>query len=68
MAPTYKKIHIIGTSHTGFEDAVQDAITTAGKTVRNIQWFEVKETRGRVENGAVETWQVDMEIAFKVDN
>ncbi|MFT4025622.1 MAG: dodecin family protein [Novosphingobium sp.] len=41
-----KVIEVIGTSETGIEDAIQGAITRAGKTVENLQWFHVTEIRG----------------------
>ena len=49
----YKKIEIVGSSPDGFEQAVQNALARAKKTVRNMRWFEVTETRGYVEDGKV---------------
>jgi flavin-binding protein dodecin len=60
----YKKIEVVGSSPKGFEDAIKNALARAGKTVRNMRWFEVTETRGDVENGKVGHWQVTLKIGF----
>jgi flavin-binding protein dodecin len=60
----YKVIEIVGSSPTSIEDAVQGAIARASKTVRDIGWFEIKETRGHVENGKVAHFQVTLKIGF----
>src|ERR1700724_475837 len=54
----YKKIELIGSSSNGIEDAVNNAITRAGKTIRNMKWFDVAEVRGHLENNKVADWQV----------
>jgi flavin-binding protein dodecin len=63
----YKKLEIVGTSPVSFAEAVKDAIAEAGKTVRNIDWFEVVESRGRVANGAVAEFQVTIKVGFRLD-
>jgi flavin-binding protein dodecin len=63
----YKKIEIVGSSPDGFEDAVQNALARAKKTIRNMRWFEVAETRGYIEDGAVGHWQVTLKIGFTLD-
>jgi len=63
----YKHIDLTGTSSTGIEDAIQNAIGRASKTVRNMRWLEVKETRGHVENGKVSQWQVTVKVGFTLD-
>jgi len=63
----YKKIELVGTSTVGIEDAVNRALATAAKTVRNMRWFEVLETRGQIEDGKVAHWQVTLEIGFKLE-
>lgn len=63
----YKKIEVTGTSATSLEEAVQSAVKYAAKTVRNMSWFEVVETRGRIDNGQVAQWQVTLKIGFAVD-
>lgn len=63
----YKHIELTGTSPTGIEDAIQNAVVRASKTVRNMRWLEVKETRGHVENGKVSQWQVTVKVGFTLD-
>ncbi|PYK13695.1 MAG: dodecin flavoprotein [Verrucomicrobia bacterium] len=63
----YKKIEVVGSSPNGFEDAVTNALARAHKTVRNMRWFEVSETRGYIENGKVDHWQVTLKIGFTLE-
>ena len=63
----YKKIEIVGSSPNGFEEAVQNALARAKKTVRNMRWFEVTETRGWIEDGQVRDWQVTLKVGFTLD-
>ena len=60
----YKIIEIVGSSPTSIEDAIERAIARAASTVRDIRWFEVKETRGHVEDGKVAHYQVTLRIGF----
>ncbi len=63
----YKLIELTGSSTTGIEDAVNNAINRAAKTVRHMRWFEVTETRGHIENGKVNHWQVTIKVGFTLD-
>jgi hypothetical protein len=63
----YKKIELVGSSPNGFEEAVKNALTRAEKTVRNMRWFEVAETRGYIENGKIGHWQVTLKIGFTLE-
>ena len=63
----YKLLELTGTSATGIEDAVNTAIGKASKTVRNIHWFQVIETRGHVADGKVAHWQVTLKVGFTLD-
>ncbi|MCS7465377.1 dodecin family protein [Stieleria sp. ICT_E10.1] len=63
----YKKIEITGTSKTSIEDAVANAIAQAGKTVREMRWFEVTETRGDIIEGKIGHWQVTVKIGFTLE-
>ena len=60
----YKIVEIVGSSPTGIEDAIEKAIARAAATLRDIRWFEVKETRGHVEDGRVAHYQVTLRIGF----
>jgi len=64
----YKKIELVGSSPNGFEEAVKNALTRAEKTVRNMRWFEVAETRGYIENGKISHWQVTLKIGFTLED
>jgi flavin-binding protein dodecin len=64
----YKQIELTGSSKTGVEDAIQNAIAKASKTLRNLHWFQVVETRGNVEQGKIAYWQVTIKIGFRLDD
>lgn len=66
-ATVYRKTELVGTSDTGFDDAVRHAIERARKTLRNIEWFEVKEERGKVTGGGIE-YQVTLEVGFALED
>lgn len=63
----YKTLELTGSSPTSSDDAVLAAIERASKTVRNIQWVQVLEQRGHVEDGKVAHWQVTMKVGFTLD-
>jgi flavin-binding protein dodecin len=64
----YKITELTGSSPTSIEDAVQRAIERAARTLRNLRWFEVLETRGHIDNGKVAHWQVTLKIGFTLDD
>lgn len=61
---TYKNIELTGTSDKSLEAAVENAIEKASKTVDDMRWFEVIETRGSIEDGTVAQWQVTIKVGF----
>lgn len=63
----YKIIEMAGSSSTSSDDAIQQAIAKAAKTVRNLDWFEVVETRGHIVDGKVAHYQVKVKIGFRLD-
>jgi dodecin len=63
----YKKIEIVGTSKTSFAEAVKAAVVEAGKSVRQMSWFEVVEQRGSIKDGKVLEFQVTVRIGFKIE-
>ncbi len=63
----YKKIELTGSSENSIEEAVQNALARAQKTVRNMRWFEVIDTRGHIDGGQVAHWQVTIKIGFTLD-
>ena len=64
----YKMIELTGSSTEGHDAAVRNAIAKASKTVHNMRWFQVVETRGHLENGAIAHWQVTLKIGFTLDD
>ena len=64
---TYKITEVVGSSERSIEDAIRGAVAKTVETVRNIDWFEVVQTRGHVENGAVAHFQVTLKIGFTLD-
>jgi hypothetical protein len=63
----YKKIELVGSSPKSIEDAIEMAIARAARTVHNIRWFEVTETRGQVEQGRVAHYQVTLQVGFTLE-
>jgi flavin-binding protein dodecin len=64
----YKKIEVVGTSTTSVTDAINTAVVKATSTVKNVGWFEVIESRGRIQDGAVTQFQVTLKIGFKLED
>ena len=64
---TYSISEIVGTSPEGVDAAVRNRIATASQTLRNLDWFEVKEIRGHLENGDIADWQVTIKIGFRLE-
>ena len=64
----YKKIELVGSSPNSVEEAIQNAVSKASQSLRNLRWFEVVETRGQIENGNVAHYQVTLKIGFTLDD
>jgi flavin-binding protein dodecin len=63
----YKVVELGGSSKDSIEDAIQTAIKRANETLRNLRWFEVVQTRGHIENGAVHHYQVVLKVGFTME-
>ncbi len=63
----YKVIELVGSSETSIEDAIQNAISRASKTLKNLRWFEVVQTRGHLEDGEIDHYQVTLKIGFTLE-
>ncbi|MGE0409656.1 MAG: dodecin [Amphiplicatus sp.] len=63
----YAVSKIVGTSKKSIENAFENAVETASHTLKNLDWFEVVETRGFIENGKVAWYQVALEIGFRYE-
>ncbi len=64
----YKLIELTGSSTKNLEDAIRSAIKKASKSLHNLHWFQVTETRGTIEKGAVKHWQVTLKLGFTLDD
>jgi flavin-binding protein dodecin len=64
----YKHIELTGSSTVGTDQAIQNAINKAGKSINNMHWFQVVETRGYIDNGAVQHWQVTIKVGFRIED
>lgn len=65
--PVYKLIELTGTSTTSVEDAVGTALKRAHRTVKHLSWFQVTDTRGKIEKGRVQQWQVTLKVGFALE-
>jgi len=63
----YRLSEIVGSSPDSVEAAIRNAVTTAARTVRHIEWFETSEIRGQVVDGDVAYFQVTLKIGFRVE-
>ena len=66
--PVYKLIELTGTSTNSIEEAVDKAIKRAHKTIKNLSWFQVVETRGNIKSGKVDHWQATIKVGFAVND
>ena len=64
----YKKIELVGSSPNSIEEAVTNALARAAESVRNMRWFEVTETRGHIDDGKVDHWQVTVKVGFTLED
>ncbi|MCF3129625.1 dodecin [Streptomyces olivochromogenes] len=64
---TYRLTEIVGTSHEGVDEAIRNGISRANDTLRNLDWFEVTQVRGQIENGQIEHWQVCLKVGFRIE-
>jgi flavin-binding protein dodecin len=63
----YKILELVGSSEKSIDDAIQNAIMRASKTIRGMKWFEVMQTRGHIENGKVAHYQVALRVGFTLE-
>ena len=63
----YRIIEVAGSSETSIDDAIRNAVARASRTLHHLRWFEVLQTRGHVENGRVQHYQVILKIGFTLD-
>jgi dodecin len=63
----YKVVELVGSSTSSIEDAIQTAIRRADQSLRNLRWFEVVQTRGQVESGEIQHYQVVLKAGFTLE-
>ena len=66
--PTYRVTEIVGTSDESIHQAVRNGIAKAAETVRHLDWFEITQVRGTIQDGRVGVFQVGMKIGFRVES
>ncbi len=64
----YKKIELVGSSRKSVEDAIQNAISMADKSLEHLDWFEVQEVRGDIQDGKVGYYQVSLKVGFRLND
>ncbi len=64
---TYKKIEVVGSSKTGIDDAIRNAIRQSARSISHLEWFEVTETRGHIVDGEVAHFQVVLKLGFRIE-
>lgn len=64
---TYKKVEIVGSSKVSTDDAIKNAIAKASQSLKNLDWFEVIETRGHIVDNKVAHFQVTLKVGFRLD-
>jgi flavin-binding protein dodecin len=67
MEHVYKVVELVGSSPTSVEDAINSAVARASHTLRNLRWFEVLQTRGQIEDGKVQHFQVTLRVGFTLE-
>jgi flavin-binding protein dodecin len=65
---TYKLIELVGSSESSIDDAIRNAIAKASKTIKHMDWFQVTETRGHIENNVVTHFQVTLKVGFRIED
>ena len=64
---TYKVTEVVGTSSESLDQAIRNGVGKAAQTLRNLNWFEVTELRGHLEDGEVAHFQVTMKVGFRLE-
>ncbi|BCL26015.1 dodecin [Streptomyces aurantiacus] len=65
---TYRVTEIVGTSPESVDQAIRNGVARASQTLRNLDWFEVTQVRGQIENGQVQHYQVGLKVGFRLED
>lgn len=68
MSKVYKKLELVGTSPDSYQDAIDNAVVKAAKSIHGLSWYEIIEQRGHITDGRVTEYQVVLKAAFKLDD
>ena len=63
----YRVTEIVGSSKESVQQAIRNGVERASQTLRHLDWFEVTEIRGNIENGELQYFQVGMKVGFRLD-
>jgi flavin-binding protein dodecin len=63
----YRVTEVVGSSADGVDQAVRTAVARAAETLHGLDWFEVTEIRGRIEDGRIAEYQVGLKVGFRLD-
>ncbi|WP_163511791.1 dodecin [Fodinicola acaciae] len=64
---TYRVTEIVGSSTESIDAAVRGAVSRAAQTLRGLDWFEVTEIRGHIEDGQIQHYQVGLKVGFRLE-
>ncbi|MEW2528450.1 MULTISPECIES: dodecin [unclassified Streptomyces] len=64
---TYRVTEIVGTSHEGIDQAIRNGVSRASQTLRGLDWFEVTQVRGHIEDGEIRHYQVGLKLGFRLE-
>ena len=64
----YRVVEVVGSSSDGIDAAIRNAVARAASTTRNLDWFEVSQIRGHLEDGEIAHVQVALKIGFRLDD
>ncbi len=64
----YKKVELVGSSSNSIEEAIENAVATAAKSLNHLEWFEVVGTRGHIKDGKIAHYQVEVKVGFRIEN
>jgi flavin-binding protein dodecin len=65
---TYRVTEIVGSSGSSLDEAIRNGVARASQTLRNLDWFEVTQVRGRLADGQVQHYQVGLKVGFRLDD
>jgi flavin-binding protein dodecin len=68
QAHTYKLVELVGSSPNSTDEAIRNAIEAAGKSIRNLDWFETTEIRGHIADGKIAHFQVKLKVGFRIED